>query len=84
MQAAGAGGDLVNAAFLELVDVLHVHGQGAGHQEEVGLAVLQSLLEEVGCVGRIVVSDNAAGDRQRLFILGGNVQADAAAAGVAD
>ena len=84
VQAAGAGGDLVQAAFPQLVDVLGIHGQGTGHHEEVDLAVLQRLLEEVGRVGRIHVGDHAAGDAQRLLILGGHVQRHAGSAGVAD
>ena len=63
VHATGARGDLVDAALAQLVDVLRVDGERAGHQEEVDLAVGQGGLEEVGGVGRVHVGDGAHGDR---------------------
>ena len=84
VQTAGAGGNFVNTALAQLVDVLHVDGKRTVHQEEVQLSVLQCLLEEVRRMGGIHIGHRAHRDAQFLLIAGGDVQRDAAAAGVAD
>ena len=84
METTCAGHDLVGAALSELVHVLGVNGQGARHHVKVDHARGQSLLEEVGRVGRIHVGDGAAGNGEGFFIAGHHVQRHARAAVVAD
>ena len=68
VQAARAGRNLVDAALAQLVDVIEVNGERAGHHVEVDLAVGQGLLEELGGMGGIVVGHAAAGDGQGLLV----------------
>ena len=77
VQAAVARTDLVHAALAQLVDVVGVGVERAGHVEEVNLAVCQGLLEEVGGVGRIHVGDRAHGDGHGGLDLGGHLQHEA-------
>ena len=84
VQAAGARGDLVDAAFAQLVDVFGIDGQRAGHQEEVHLAVLDRVVEHLGRMRRIHVGNAAARDGDGLLDLLDDVEQHAAAGVVGD
>ena len=79
VQAAVARADLVDLAFAQLVDVVRVGVERAGHVVEVDLAVLQGLLKEVRGMCRVHIGDRAHGDAHGRLDLCGNLKHEAAA-----
>ena len=79
VQATVARANLVDLAFAQLVDVVGIGVERAGHVVEVDLTVLQSLLKEVRGMGRIHVGDRTHGDAHGCLDLCGNIEHEAAA-----
>ena len=79
MQAARAGGDLIQTALPQLVDILRLAAERTGHHHEVQLALGDRVVKELRRVGRVHIGDAAAGDADRLLDLLHDVQQQTAA-----